>query len=515
MSRRRPNILLLMCDQLAAAALPFHGNGVVKAPNLAKLAARSAIFDKAYCNSPICAPSRFSMLSGRLPTAIGAYDNAAEFPASVPTLAHYLCALGYGTILSGKMHFIGPDQLHGFEERLTTDIYPSDFTWTPNWLNGPRDRPSGISMQGVIQAGPCIRTLQMDYDDEVEFHAVSKLYGMAREPESKPFFLTVSFSHPHTPFTIHSDYWNRYEDHEIDEPAVPPIPVGERDMHSRWLHYSHLADRQTVTAEHVRASRRAYYAMISYVDDKIGRILAALEETGFSDQTIIVFCSDHGEMLGERGMWYKQNFFESSARVPFLISWPGRCEPRRVSQVVSLVDLLPTLLDLVTDNQAPEAVDPLDGVTLTPLIDGSGGASRDSAISEYTDMGVCAPCRMIRRGRYKYIYTHGYPAQLYDLESDPHELADRRGADELAEVEVVLRRDLLDGWNPDAIMEAVLASQRRRLFLNRVALQSGRFPDWSFQAFQDDKKRFVRGGGAAGAKAMARFPYIAPLPLEE
>lgn len=512
--QQRPNILLLMCDQLAAAALPLYGNKIVKAPNLVKLGARSVIFDKAYCNSPICAPSRFSMLSGRLPTTIDAYDNAAEFPASVPTLAHYLCSVGYHTILSGKMHFIGPDQLHGFEERLTTDIYPSDFTWTPNWLNGPRDRPSGISMQGVIQAGPCIRTLQMDYDDEVEFHTVRKFYDLARDPQRKPFFLTTSFSHPHTPFTIHKDYWNRYEDDEIDEPAVPPIPVEERDMQSQWLHYSHLADRQMVTADHIRASRRAYYAMISYVDDKIGRILAALDETGFAGQTIIVFCSDHGEMLGERGMWYKQNFFEWSARIPFFISWPERCEPRRIPQVVSLVDLLPTLLDLATGSQPPEIIDPLDGVSLAPLVDGRDGGVRDFAISEYTDMGVCAPCRMIRRGRYKYIYTHGYPAQLYDLESDPHELADRHGAGELAEIEATLHQELLDGWDPAAVMEAVLASQRRRLFLNRVALQSGKFPDWSFQALQDDKKRFVRGGGAAGAKAMARFPYVAPPPLE-
>ena len=145
-TRARPNIVLVMADQLAAPALPFYGHRVVRAPHMAKLAAEGVIFDAAYCNSPICAPSRFSMLSGRLPTAIGAFDNAAEFAASIPTVAHYLVAGGYRTILCGKMHFIGPDQQHGFEERLVTDIYPADFAWTPNWLAGPADKPSGISM---------------------------------------------------------------------------------------------------------------------------------------------------------------------------------------------------------------------------------------------------------------------------------------------------------------------------------------------------------------------------------
>ena len=129
---KQPNLLLLMADQMAAPALPFHGGKTVRAATMSRLAETGVVFDAAYCNSPICAPSRFSMLSGQYPTAIGAYDNAAEFPASIPTLMHYLGAAGYRTILSGKMHFIGPDQLHGFHERLTTDIYPADFSWTPN-----------------------------------------------------------------------------------------------------------------------------------------------------------------------------------------------------------------------------------------------------------------------------------------------------------------------------------------------------------------------------------------------
>ena len=506
--KQPPNILFVMADQMAAAPLPCYGGRVVKAPHLSALAKAGHVFDAAYCNSPICAPSRFSMLTGRLPTAIGAFDNASELPASVPTLAHALAAAGYQTILAGKMHFIGPDQLHGFAERLTTDIYPADFAWTPNWAAGPADdKPSGISMNNVLQAGPCVRSLQMDYDDEVEHFAVQRLYDLAREPEAtrKPFFLTVSFSHPHPPFTAGQAHWDRYTDDEIDAPAVPPIPVGQRDAQSQWLHASHGADRQPVTADHVRAARRAYYAMVSYVDDKVGCLLETLRLCGFADDTIVVFTADHGEMLGERGMFYKQSFFEPSVRVPLIVSAPGRFAARRVAAPMSLVDLLPTFIELAGGNVPwPE---PMDGVSLVPLLEGVEASFR-SVISEYTDMGVIAPCRMVRQGRWKYVYTHGHPAQLFDLEADPRELSNRAGQPLVAEVEARLLAAVLAGWDADAVHRDVLASQRRRLFLKQAAAASGVDHDWSWQATRDDHRRFVRASGAAGAKARARFPFV-------
>src|SRR5712672_2992933 len=151
-----------MADQLAASALPAYG-GLAKTPHLDALARGAVVFDSCYCNSPLCAPSRFSFLSGQLPSRIGAFDNAAEFPAAVPTFAHYLRRAGYQTALSGKMHFCGPDQLHGFEERLTTDIYPADFGWTPDWTRF-EERPGWYhTMDSVIKAGPCTRTNQMDF----------------------------------------------------------------------------------------------------------------------------------------------------------------------------------------------------------------------------------------------------------------------------------------------------------------------------------------------------------------
>ena len=502
---KRPNFLFVMADQMAAPPLPFYGGKVVKARNLSRLASEGVVFDAAYCNSPICAPSRFSMLSGQYPTTIGAFDNAAEFPASMPTLMHYLVLGGYRTILAGKMHFIGPDQLHGYEERLVTDIYPADFAWTPNWLAGPSDKPSGISMRNVMEAGTCVRSLQMDYDDEVEHFAAQKLYDLARDGDTRPWFMTVSFSHPHPPYTIDEEHWNRYRDDEIDLPAVPPIPLERRDIHSRWLHESHGMPDVRIGDEHVRAARHAYYGMIEYVDDKVGRLLQVLEDCRLRDDTIVVFGADHGEMLGERGMWYKQNFFEWSARVPFIFNAPRRLAPRRVSSLASLVDLMPTVCELAGATPSQWA-DPIAGRSLVRLLHGGAEELDREVVCEYTDMGVIAPGRMIRKGPYKLIYTHGYPNQLYDLERDRNELTNLSGSAHVKDIEETLLAKLLHGWDPDDAHRRVLASQRRRLLVEEAMNRSKPVPDWSYQATVDDKKRFVRASGAAGAKARARFP---------
>jgi choline-sulfatase len=175
---RRPNILLVMADQLTSGVLPAYGNKVAKTPHIDALCARGAVFGNAYCNFPICAPSRASMLTGQRASALGAFDNGADFPSSTPTLMHHLRLADYRTILAGKMHFVGPDQLHGFEERITTDIYPSDFTWTPDWQANPPVSGARMSLLGVVEAGLCTRSLQLDYDEEVAFAANRKLFDL-------------------------------------------------------------------------------------------------------------------------------------------------------------------------------------------------------------------------------------------------------------------------------------------------------------------------------------------------
>ena len=265
----QPNFLILMADQLAARALPAYGNRTAKTPHLDALAAAGVVFDSFYCNSPLCAPSRYSFLSGRQVSAIGAFDNAAEFPAQVPTFAHYLRRGGYQTVLSGKMHFCGADQLHGFEERLTTDIYPADFGWTPDWTRFA-ERPHWYhTMDSVTQAGPCTRTNQIDFDDEVIFSARQKTLRYGESQGSAALLPGGVHDHPHDPYSIPQRYWDRYAGAQIDMPrvsaaAVPLDPHSERLRHVCGLDLQPVDDRQTY------AARRAYYGAVSYVDDQVG-----------------------------------------------------------------------------------------------------------------------------------------------------------------------------------------------------------------------------------------------------
>ncbi|NKC13812.1 MAG: choline-sulfatase [Gammaproteobacteria bacterium] len=508
---RQPNILMIMADQMAPQVLPAYGHALVKTPHIDALAERGVVFENAYCNFPLCVPSRASMLTGRYANSIAVWDNAAEMTASTPTLAHYLRGAGYSATLCGKMHFIGPDQLHGFGERLTTDIYPSNFAWTPDWTEG--DRPTGISMRAVIEAGRCVRSLQIDYDDEVEYHGGQKLYDLARFAGDQPWFLLVSFTHPHSPFITTDRYWDLYRHEDIERPAVAPIALEHLDPFSRWLYFAHAQDRHTVTEEHVRNARHAYYGMVSYIDDKVGHLLSVLEATGLADSTAVVFTADHGEMLGERGMWYKQTFFEWSARVPFIISGPGIAAGRREAAPVSLVDLLPTLHDLATDAAPLPEVAPLDGHSLAPLLGTAAVKHRweHPVISEYTGEGTCSPCRMIRRGALKCIYTHGHPLQLFDLANDPLELDDKANAPAYAGRRDTLAAQLLDGWDAQDVEARARANQAQRHFIQKV---TGGAPTWAFEARPGDTERYVRNASAVATKGKARLPYVPPTPFE-
>ena len=200
---RRPNVLLVMVDQLAAGWLPAYGQAVTRAPHLTALAREGVVFERAYCASPLCGPSRSAMLTGRLPSTTGVFDNAAEWPAAMPTVVHALRSAGYRTVLAGKMHFVGPDQLHGYEERLTTDVYPASFDWTPDWrLPTAEPVPWYHNMASIRLAGVHEAAMQTDYDDEVAFRSVQWLRDRLRGRHSRPFFLTVSFTNPHDPWEV-------------------------------------------------------------------------------------------------------------------------------------------------------------------------------------------------------------------------------------------------------------------------------------------------------------------------
>jgi len=497
----RPNLLILMADQLTPGALGVYGNRTVKAPHIDALGAAGVVFDSFYCNSPLCAPSRFSFLSGRLPSKIGAYDNAAEFAADVPTFAHYLRRAGYQTVLSGKMHFCGADQLHGFEERLTTDIYPADFGWTPDWTRFA-ERPGWYhTMDSVTRAGPCTRTNQIDFDDEVVFCARRKLFDIARGKDPRPFCMVVSMTHPHDPYVIPQAYWDRYAGIDIDMPRAR-LSVDELDPHSRRLRHVCGLDLQAVTDAEVRAARRAYYGAVSYVDDQVGALLQTLADARFAAQTVVLLLADHGDMLGERGLWYKMNFFEPACRVPLIVHAPERFPARRIAASASLVDLLPTLCDLGGAGGA--FATPLCGASLAPVL--AGGAAADEVFGEYLAEGAVAPLVMIRRGRFKFVHSSVDPDQLYDLVDDPLELRNLAATQARAAEVRAFRGEIAARWNLAALHEAVLASQRRRRLVD-AALRSGRYQPWDYQPRRDAAKLYIRNDQDLGdLEAMARFP---------
>jgi choline-sulfatase len=494
MNGRPPNILLVMVDQLAASWLPAYGHGVVQAPHLTALARDGVVFDAAYCASPLCAPSRASLLSGRLPSHTRVYDNAAEMRASLPTVTHTLRSAGYATALAGKMHFVGPDQLHGFEERLTPDVYPAGMDWTPDWRAPLGERlPWYHTMDSVLHPGVSAASMQVDYDDEVCFHAVRALYDHARARPREPLFLVASFTSPHDPWELPPRWWDRYDPSAIPLPDVPSIPLEEADPHSARLRAMCGTDAAALGDEQIRRARHAYFAAISYVDDRIGTVLRALDESGLADDTVVVFTADHGEMLGERGLWFKMAFFEDSARVPLVVRAPEGLARAgaRVAAPVSLLDLAPTLLDVAGVPGDAEARADLDGASLAPLLRGEGPERPGPVVAEYLAEGVTAPMIMVRRASLKYVRCPGDPDQLFDLEADPRELrnlrADAGAADRLAD----LRAEADRRWDLAALERDVLDSQRERRVVV-PALDRGRHEAWDHVPRADGAMRYVR-----------------------
>jgi choline-sulfatase len=482
----RPNILFVMADQLAAQTLRPYGNQVVQAPAIDALAETGVVFERAYCNSPLCAPSRASLMTGRLPSDIGTYDNACELPVSVPTVAHYLRLLGYRTCLAGKMHFVGPDQLHGFEERLTTDVYPAGLDWVPDWTSPVEERlPWYHDMSSVVEAGISEATLQLDFDEEVAFRSVRKIYDLARDPGGQPFFLVCSFAHPHDPYEAPRACWDRYDEDEIDMPAVPEPPG---DPHSRRIAAMCGTEGLELGEARVRAARHAYYAAVTYVDTKLAELLLALEATGLRERTVVVFGSDHGDMLGERGLWYKMSFFEGSARVPLIVNAPSHVGAGRVAESVSLVDLLPTFLELARAGST-EVADPLAGASVLPLVS-SGAPVGRTIVGEYLAEGTHAPVVMLCRDGFKYVHCPGDPDLVFDLDADPHELENL--AESRSDVAAAFRAELDARVDLDALTDDVLASQRRRRLVSR-ALGVGTPTAWDYRPQDESTRRYVRG----------------------
>ncbi len=481
-----PNILIFMVDQLNGTLFPDGPADWLHAPNLKRLAARSTRFANAYTASPLCAPGRASFMSGQLPSRTRVYDNAAEFASDIPTYAHHLRRAGYQTCLSGKMHFVGPDQLHGFEQRLTTDVYPADFGWTPDYTKpGERIDWWYHNMGSVTGAGVAEISNQLEYDDDVAFQGVQKVYDLARGADERPWCLTVSFTHPHDPYVARQKYWDLYEDCEHLLPEVPAFSYDDQDAHSKRIFDANDWRSFDISAEDIKRSRRAYFANISYLDDKIGEVLEALETTG--QEAVILFVSDHGDMLGERGLWFKMNFFEGSARVPLMVSAPGMAAGL-VKTPVSALDVCPTLAELAGVDLG-EIGPWVDGESLVGLVN---GAERTAPVAmEYAAEASEAPLVCLRYGKWKYVHCELDAPMLFDLEADPMELTNLVRVKAHAGTVQVLAEKVRQRWDMAAFDGEVRASQARRLVVYK-ALRNGAYYPWDYQPLRDASERYMR-----------------------
>ena len=459
-----PNILFFLVDQLTPFMTGPYGQRVAITPNMDRLAREGVVFTNAYCNAPLCVPSRMSMFSGRLPNAVEAWDNASELSAEVPTMMHYLRKGGYHTAVSGKTHFIGPDQYHGFHERLTPCIYPTHFAFFHPWKKGPY-WIGGTSIQtGLSKAGVSESNGQLVFDELAYQRAMDKIRDHALRGGDQPLFLNVSFTQPHDPYCAPKRYLDMYRNAAIPMPK-PHDDIRKLSPTYEWVRIVHGIDKETPSEATVRECRRSYLAMTTWLDHKLGLMLDELDRLGMSNNTMVVFMSDHGDMLGEKAQWFKRVYLEWSARVPLIIRYPGKIRGgTRVDSPVSILDLLPTFAEAA----GVEIATPFDGRSLLPLTDGRENGRDREVVGEYCGEGTIEPIKMLRRGDYKYIVTNEHAPQLYDLKKDPDETVNVAGRAEYRSVEADLRTRIEKGWDGPAIKRQVIASHERREVLRSI-----------------------------------------------
>jgi choline-sulfatase len=454
----RPNLLYIHSDQHCANVLGCYGDEVVQTPHLDRLAAQGVLFESTYCPSPICVPSRMSMLTGRHPYENDCWTNEHALDSGVPTLAHAMGAAGYWPVLIGRMHARGPDQLHGYAERLVGDHSANHVGGTPDVDHGGLKGTQGPARVSLVKSGPGQNAYEV-HDEYVTAATVARLDELGIQRRSgvpwQPFSLSVGFMLPHQPFVARKQDYLKY-DGKVPPPRHPE-PFGAQ-LHPYFRWWRERCGIAEVSEAEVSRARAAYWALVNRVDDMVGEILQALQRNGLAENTLIIYTSDHGEQAGEHGLWWKQTFYEEAVRVPLLLSWPGRLpQGQRCARVVSALDLNATILEALQAPPLPAS----RGHSLLPLLRGEDQAWSDRAFSEYcTDEGCIH--RMLRAGDWKLNYYHGQEPQLFNLREDPEELRDRAADPACRSVREELTALVLEGWNPDAVAQR-LAQKRADL----------------------------------------------------
>jgi choline-sulfatase len=492
---RRPNVLFLLSDEHSFRYLSFlthdEGGEPVRTPTLDGLAARGTFFENAYCQMPLCTPSRICMLTGRDPEKCGAWVYNAVLPPGIPTLPGWLAEHGgYETALIGKMHFGGSRQFNGFRLRPYGDYATRNAGHQPDpveeWEGGP-----GGMMRRIRLAGVTTIPESFLQEEIVARESVALLREQQHKAPDQPWLLCASFSRPHFPWTAPRRHLDRYWPHGATRPRNGR--TSDTDQHPFVTGHRKRFDTEDVTDVELMKARAAYMACVDYLDELLGDFLGTLERAGLLDDTIVVYSTDHGEMAGENGMFYKNTWHEASAHVPFIVQTAeqrrGEQPSSRVRTPVSLADLFPTLCGLA-GLPAPHG---LDGVDLSAAV--RSGATE----CEHAPV-VCQSVpawRMLREGRHKYVAFREGPEVLFDLVDDPGEQRNLAPHPAHASVLAALRAKALDGFDFEAVAERMQAEREemRRRFPMRI---EGRTPN---QLLMPDG-RLVEGDAALYAPVL-------------
>jgi choline-sulfatase len=457
----RPNILLIMTDQHSKKLLGCYGNEIVRTPNLDRLAREGVRFTNAYCPSPLCVPSRMSFLTSRTPSANEVWNNKHILSSGIPTWATLLTVAGYETSLIGRMHFYGPDQRHGFQHRPIGERSAGPVGMPaqggPLWTRFPRDT-TGQTRQAIEIAGRGPTHYQWS-DEERTRVAVHWLRERASTAARQPFAAVLGYKLPHCPYIAPKNLFDYY----YERVQIPEVEEGQPLTVRRFQRLRGLVD-PPLPEERLRVALAAYYGLCEQIDALIGRLLDTLEETGLAQDTIVIYTSDHGEMAGEHGCWWKSNYYEGSVSIPLLVRWHG--EIRSLSEthaVCNLMDLGPTLAE-IAGTRFPY---PVHGRSLLRLLtEGQDESWHDETFSELVDHrgGTPLASRMIRSGAWKlWVYEdeQNLPPALFNLDEDPGEVSDLGEDPRYDQVRDHLLARIYEEWSPK---EAAKRSQEYRQY---------------------------------------------------
>jgi choline-sulfatase len=467
------NQIVILSDEHNKRVLGCYGHPMIKTPNLDRLAAQGTRFTNAYTNCPICVPARASFATGQYVHKTRCWDNALAYHGSPPSWGHRLMEQGHRTISIGKLHYReSAPQVNGFDE----EILPLHIVGGVGDLLGlirdelPR-RPGSASLGPEAGPGDSEYT---QYDRKIAAATCRWLKEHGAQGHDKPWTLYVGFVSPHFPLIVPPEFYDMYAQAEVPSPLM--YDASERPRHPfidamrKCLCYDDAFD-----APMVQRAITAYFGLVSFLDDNVGKILAELEAAGLADNTRVIYSSDHGDNLGTRGLWGKSTMYEESAGIPLIIAGPDVPKGHTCDVPVTLVDCFQTIVQAVGARAHPDDAH-LPGHSLIEIA--QGRTPRRTILSEYHAAGAICGSYMIRHGKYKYIYYVGLPPMLFDLDADPNERndlgRDPQYAGTLVECEAALRK-VVDPEAMDALAKADQAAKIAEVGGKEAIMSRGTF----------------------------------------